>query len=772
MIKFLWAIVVTIVSSTLPYQSATAQFSDQFSDGDFINNPAWSGNDLKFGVPSNSLWLQAPAETGNAFLTTPSEAINNASWEFSIHLGFNPSSSNYARIYLITDQPDLTSPLNGYYVMIGGSSDEISLYQQSGTTQTKIIDGLDGSVNLSTLDVRVKVTRDNSGNWLLYSDVGLTGSFSLEGGVNNIAHTSASYFGIYCEYTSTRSDKFSFDDFVVAGEPYIDIRVPANFKDVIITEVFSDPSPGIQLPDAEYIEIFNRSSNEFDLNGWTLSDGSSNAKLSSRTLLPGEYLVLVSPSSIEEFLSFQNVVGVIGFPSLNNSEDVITLKSSSGATVDSVHYYHSWYNDSEKSEGGWSLELIDPNNPCSEENNWVASEDESGGSPGKQNSVFANKPDVTGPSLTNVFAYSTDHIKLDFNERLADDDILTTSISINPSIPISYARFADHTLRSITVTLGSAIQSGVLYNITLNNIRDCNLNLINDEHKTLAFALPEEADSLDIIINEILFNPLPTGVDFIELYNNSPKYVNLKYWRLGNLEEGSLQNEKTLTDSDLLFSPHSYMVVTSDPDVVIGQYPNSLHGNFLISGLPSLPDDEGSIAIVNDKGKIIDALEYNNDYHSSLIKNEDGVSLERVSFSSDSSDPHNWKSASSTVDYATPGFLNSNAWAENIQLINSIQIDPEIFQPVFGQPSFTQIIYKFDQGGNVLNAKVFDGQGRLIKTLANNDVLGTEGFYRWDGDRDDGSKARIGYYFIWFEVFNLQGEIQTFKKRVIIAGQF
>lgn len=772
MIRFLWAIVITIVSSTLFYQSSFAQFSDDFTDGDLTTDPPWSGNDSKFVASSGRLQLQAPAETGTAFLVTASEAISNASWEFTVHLAFNPSGSNYTRVYLASDQPDLNGMLNGYYVLIGGTPDEVSLYRQTGTTHRKIIDGMDKRLDLSTVDVSVKVTRDDNGNWELYSDVAVTGEYILEGIVNDGVHTSAGYFGLYCVYTSTRSTMFSFDNFVVTGAPHIDNTVQANYKDVIITELLADPSPRVELPEVEFIEIFNRSSHEFNLNGWTISDGSSTARLGNKILHPGEYLLIVPSFAAEEFSSFENVASVSSFPSLNNTGDLITLRSAAGVTIDSVHYSDSWYKDAEKKSGGWSLELIDPNNPCGEENNWVASEDKSGGSPGKQNSVFANKPDVTGPLLTNVFAYSADHIKLDFNERLADEEITTNSISIDPSIPITNALFADHTLRSINVTLGSALQVGVLYNITLNNIRDCNLNRINDKHKTLAFALPEEADSLDIIINEILFNPLPTGVDFIELYNNSPKYINLKGWSLSNFEEGSIQNKRILMDRDLLFSPNSYKVVTSNPDVVIGQYPNSLSENFLISQLPSLPDKEGSVALVNDKGKIIDALVYSNDYHSPLIKNENGVSLERVSFSSDSMDPQNWKSASSTVGYATPGFLNSNARSENIQVYNSIQIDPEIFQPVYGQPNFTQIIYKFDQGGNVLNAKVFDGQGRLIKTLANNEVLGTEGFYRWDGDRDDGSKARIGYYFIWFEVFNLRGEIQTFKKRVVIAGQF
>ena len=75
-------------------------------------------------------------------------------------------------------------------------------------------------------------------------------------------------------------------------------------------------------------------------------------------------------------------------------------------TIDSVNYSDNWYKDEDKRDGGWTLEIIDPDNICSEHQNWVASEDELGGTPGTQNSVFANKPDLTGPKLLSAIPIS------------------------------------------------------------------------------------------------------------------------------------------------------------------------------------------------------------------------------------------------------------------------------------------------------------------------------------------------------------------------------
>jgi hypothetical protein len=133
-------------------------------------------------------------------------------------------------------------------------------------------------------------------------------------------------------------------------------------------------------------------------------------------------------------------------------------------------------------------------------------------------------------------------------------------------------------------------------------------------------------------------------------------------------------------------------------------------------------------------------------------------------------DAANWQSASATVGFASPGYLNSNARGEI--LANKVNVDPEIFEPVVGQPSFTQIHYNFDAGGYVANVKILDAQGREIKQLVNNSTLGTTGFFRWDGDTNDGSKARTGYYVVWMEVFNANGTVETFRKRVIVASRF
>lgn len=205
-----------------------AQFQDNFSDGDFTANPTWIGDTDSFEVnAAKQLHLNAPANTQKSYLAVASPAAVNGFWEFYVALDFNPSSGNKAYVYLMSDQSNLKGSLNGYYVLIGNTDDEVSLYRQDGSTITKIIDGVNGTVNNSNPKVKIKVTRDMFGNFELFSDtsVAFTNPIS-EGTIFDNTYMSSAYFGVLCDYTATRSDKFIFDDFNVTAAPYVDIFPP------------------------------------------------------------------------------------------------------------------------------------------------------------------------------------------------------------------------------------------------------------------------------------------------------------------------------------------------------------------------------------------------------------------------------------------------------------------------------------------------------------------------------------------------------------------
>lgn len=192
-----------------------AQITDDFSDGDFTNNPSWIGNTEQFEINSSGYLHLVSMLADTSYLCLQSSYFENAEWRFWVKLSFNTSANNNARVYLASDEQCLENPLNGYFVQIGDKNDSIALFRQSGNDVEKIISGSIANTNNSVNTLRIKITHNNSGIWQLFSDVTGGENFSLEGECFDESLINSEYFGIFCKYTSSNKTKFYFDDFYI-----------------------------------------------------------------------------------------------------------------------------------------------------------------------------------------------------------------------------------------------------------------------------------------------------------------------------------------------------------------------------------------------------------------------------------------------------------------------------------------------------------------------------------------------------------------------------
>jgi len=203
-----------------------AQINETFSDGNFTENPSWNGSTENF-IINSSFQLQSKASaTSKSYLSTPCESFDNATWEFWVKINYNPTSSNYVIVYLISDREDISNDCYGYYVQIGNTSDEISLYLKKGTDKIELIDGLDGRTNSSPAEVWVKVTRDKEGNFTLYSKLPDETDYYMEGTAKNLDVLGSKYFGLLYSNTSTTGNAYYFDNITVTGDKFVDVVPP------------------------------------------------------------------------------------------------------------------------------------------------------------------------------------------------------------------------------------------------------------------------------------------------------------------------------------------------------------------------------------------------------------------------------------------------------------------------------------------------------------------------------------------------------------------
>ncbi len=218
-----------------------AQVVDNFTDGDFTQSPVWEGSSSQFIVNGSSQLQLNSSGTDTSYLSSNCTSIDSTEWNFWVKLSFAPSDNNYAKIYLVSDQNNLKAALNGYFIRLGenGSFDSVDLWEQTGKTDTKLIDGKDGRCAKSTNTLRIKVTRSSSGNWKVYSDTLGGVDYVLEGTVVDTKHSTAVAFGVSCKYTTSNATKFYFDDFYV-GSIRIDTITPKVMKAFAISPTTVD----------------------------------------------------------------------------------------------------------------------------------------------------------------------------------------------------------------------------------------------------------------------------------------------------------------------------------------------------------------------------------------------------------------------------------------------------------------------------------------------------------------------------------------------------
>lgn len=543
--------------------------------------------------------------------------------------------------------------------------------------------------------------------------------------------------------------------------------------DVVFTEIMADPTPPVGLPEYEYLEVFNRSPYELDLSGWKLAISSTIHELPPFTLSPGNYLLLCDSDAATTFNSYGEI---IAFPSfvLPNSGASLHLTDIPGNTVCYLQYDLSWYKDDMKSDGGWSLEMINPAYPCKNEENWMASGHPSGGTPGKVNSALVNL--INEMRIIKICCLSELEIEVEFNESL--DSLIASETTRYLAEPFSgnpeNATPVPPDFRSVRLNFSQEFSAGQVYQLTVHpGLQNC----IGEEVQTSlqsVFALSQPAESFDIIINEVLFNPLGDGVDFVEIYNRSGKAINLEDLFIASVKELLPDPPDTqsvsITASCSVMLPGQYLVLTADPQKVKNQYYTTDPGSFLaLSSFPSYNNDKGYVLLTDRDGLAIDGFHYTEDMHFLMLNSLKGVSLERICPDRLGDDPSNWHSAAETAGFGTPGYENSQfleMWDDG----TSFSLQPEVFSPDGdGRNDQLGIVYDFSSPGKLISVMVFNAEGRLVKTLANNEMPGTHGIYSWDGTLDDRTGAQNGIYIIYMEALGMDGKARHYKKAAVLA---
>ena len=244
------------------FGSGQAQPGDNFNDGDFTNNPTWVGSTSDF-IVNAALQLQSNNTVANSnfYLSTVNTKATNAQWDFYTQFTFNTSGTNYTDVYLTASASDLTAvTTTGYFVRIGNTDDEISLYRKDASAvAVKIIDGLNGITNTSNNVMKIRVVRNASNQWSLLRDLTGTGSsFTSEGVATDDRYLSSTFLGIWIRQSTAGFFQRHFFDDVVVSNYVPDVTAPA-IQTVTATSIntldvlFNEP---VDLSSSELISAY------------------------------------------------------------------------------------------------------------------------------------------------------------------------------------------------------------------------------------------------------------------------------------------------------------------------------------------------------------------------------------------------------------------------------------------------------------------------------------------------------------------------------------
>ena len=206
--------------------AAQTQWSSGF-DSDVERLTDWNGDTAKYIVKSSALSLDAPSLSSQTFVYRSSGVQCAAEWRIDLRLDFNPSSANYAKVFVWSDAAQPDSCENGLWLRIGGSTeDRISLFERrAGIDQLKI-ESPPGFLDRDLNALSIYIKSDSSGLASVGVDSSGLGAMDLGSAALSNPAAKAEYFIWTNVFTSTRSKSFHLDSVSAKGFECMDNSPP------------------------------------------------------------------------------------------------------------------------------------------------------------------------------------------------------------------------------------------------------------------------------------------------------------------------------------------------------------------------------------------------------------------------------------------------------------------------------------------------------------------------------------------------------------------
>lgn len=255
--------------------------------------------------------------------------------------------------------------------------------------------------------------------------------------------------------------------------------------------------------------------------------------------------------------------------------------------------------------------------------------------------------DTVAPRIDTVIVTDRNRLVVSFSEPVDWNCFLSENIfiGVNDNSVGSTVFLAP---QSVELTFHKEFLNKSINTLEIGNITD----RAGNRASLLRYDIfPVWAELADVIITEIMADPSPPvglpEAEYIEIYNASEYNFNLYGWKVYINKNGVNLPDKVLKSGQYSIMCHNNQTtLLADYGDVIG-----------LTGFPAVPNDGGTILLLDNHGNLIHGVDYSADHYNSNLKLSGGWSLEMIDTDYPFHD-NNW-SASNSPTGGTPGFANS-----------------------------------------------------------------------------------------------------------------
>lgn len=532
---------------------------------------------------------------------------------------------------------------------------------------------------------------------------------------------------------SMGAGQISIGDFLYECE----IITSSDYKygDVLISEYMVDPTPAVYLPECEYVELYNSTKKDINLNGWTLLVNNSEVDLPNYILKSNATVVLVDDCDGE----YSTEVLSVDLPALSNSYCEFALLAFDQLIFTTVYDSKSFAGNV-KSDGGWSIEKHN----CKSDFNadFHFSESEKGGSPGE---VSFLEFELESLSLVAIENQENGLFELEFSQTIDSSSVFEMSINDETCELVEWKSYQ---YRNAFVKCPTGVVGHEQYEICVSGVQTYT-NVLLDTCFT--HGKTSIAHKGDVIVTELLPDPRTGDSEYIEVQNVSNKLLNLSELQFAiRNDQGEITTVYPLSETNQILYPNDILVFAES---TITGYVCFCEENMKeVDDLPALTNSGGTVLLVNKSLEIVDEVTYSETMFHESFNDYSGVALELIE--------GEFVSGVASCGYGSPGCENSNNELSNNEVL--------IVSEYVTFPKEVLEVQVNVENETVIDLSIFNEKGQFIYTLTEKELTRGSSFYEWSGDSESGNEVPAGIFVLVLQQFDGGKLISTTKRPFVI----